>query len=54
MEYIFLFKFYLLNFATSVIPSWIAIRFKPHVNIVCMEGMVSQIFDLGPGFYFMT
>ena len=57
MKYIFIYDFltfYFLNVATSVIPTCIAIRFKPHVNVVCMEGTVSQIFNLDPSFYFMT
>ena len=59
MKYIFINDFSILYFfkvATSVIPSCRAIRFVSMLFVwrERMEGTLSQIFNLGPSFYFMT
>ena len=48
------FNFYFLKVDISVIASYQLPKFAPPVNIMRMEGSVSQIFQLGPSFYFMT
>ena len=37
----------------SITPEWISVRLLPVVDSTQMEGTVSQIFDIGPSFYFM-
>ena len=42
-----------MNVNNSITPEWISVRFSPVVASTQMEGTVSQIFDIGPIFYFM-
>ena len=46
--------FYFLNMNISLNIYTLAIKFYTGVLDILLEGSVSQIFDLGPGFYFMT
>ena len=45
---------YYLNMDIAVTNNSILIKFCPCVDNIYMEGMVSQNFDIGPSFYFMT
>ena len=47
------FYFYFLNVNISVTPSSSSIKCYPLVNNISIEGTLSQIFNLGPSFYFM-
>ena len=48
------FHFYFLNMDISLNIYTLVIQFYTCVLNIPLEGSVSQIFDLGPGFYFMT
>ena len=37
----------------SIAPEWISMKFLPVVYSTQMKGKVSQIFHIGPSFYFM-
>ena len=41
------------NLNISIVPVCISMKFVPVVDNIQMEGTVSQIFDIGPRFYFM-
>ena len=42
-----------LNLNISIIPVCVTRKFLPVVDNIQMEGIVSQIFDISPSFYFM-
>ena len=42
-----------LNLHISIVPVSAFMKFLPVVNNIQMEGPLSQIFDIGPSFYFM-
>ena len=48
------FHFYFLNMDISLNIYTLVIQFYTEILNIPLEGTVSQIFDLGPGFYFMT
>ena len=48
------FNKYFFNMDISVTNNSILIKFCPCVDNIYMEGTVSQNFDIGPSFYFMT
>ena len=41
------------NLNISIVPVCVSMKFLPVVDNIQMEGTVSQIFDIGPSFYFM-
>ena len=49
----FIFRIYILNKDTSVIKQGRIMKFSGLLLHVILEGNVSQIFYLGPSFYFM-
>ena len=50
---IFIFHEYFLNKDISLIIGFIIMEICMHVAEDCLEGRVSQNFDIGPSFYFM-
>ena len=48
------FHFYFLNMDISLNIYTLVIKFHTYILNIPFKGTVSQIFDLGPGFYFMT
>ena len=49
-----IFSLIFFNTDISITNEIIVTKFKPHVNIICIEGQISQNFDTCPRFYFMT
>ena len=48
------FKFYFLNTDFSLTIRYIHLKLLRYIQKISFEGSVSQNFDLGPGFIFMT
>ena len=42
-----------MNVNISIAPVWVAMEFSPVVDIIQIEGTVSQICYMWPSFYFM-
>ena len=49
-----LFHIYFLNVDIAIVPVWISMKSLPLIENIHMEGMVSQIFDVGSSFDFIT
>ena len=48
-----IFHIFFFNVIISIASVCLSLQFLPAVDNVHMEGAVSQIFDIGPTFYFM-